>query len=508
MSTMAASGSFLDASSSPPKPASPSSLATFTNQQPRSFMNLNSSTRAQVSPFPITPTSGHSSSYLEPPPGVAYSDFIRAWRDDHVARWLSDIKCGSHAASFKANDIRGDVILELDQVILQEMGISSIGDRLRIINAVKALRLKSTPRLAAPETPRPNRLNADLGGQAGATGLQDTFPGVRRIRPRPLDLGSSSNRNDLPHLEQPPDSAARNIRPPPTLRPNLPPVPPPPRGQPPSAPPARQPVRILNGSQHNTGRRTPTQSEPAPPYTTQALPPAPPNQNLLTAPPQITRPGYNSHTDPRSGPAGPSKPPARSTSPLIPNRGSTRPNPNNPAHSRNGSLGPGGSIPTNKLPPRPSTTNSHPYAKAQPALQPPSAQSYDLSPIAESFRTQYSSTTSGSPSPPSGYTVSRGPFNPNTPSHSNAPSLDDLRRKLVKFVLPDEGLSFTIDVATCAGGVEVLEKVLKKFGKGGSRSTDADGGMDHVQVDDGGLSVDGWGVYLDIGQEDGPGALH
>jgi mitogen-activated protein kinase kinase kinase len=83
--------------------------------------------------------------------------------------------------------------------------------------------------------------------------------------------------------------------------------------------------------------------------------------------------------------------------------------------------------------------------------------------------------------------------------------LDDLRRKLVKFLLPDEGLSFTIDVDTCAGGIEVLEKVLKKFGKGGSRSADSEGSLDHVHTDEGGLSVDGWGVYLDWGQEDGPG---
>ena len=68
----------------------------------------------------------------------------------------------------------------------------------------------------------------------------------------------------------------------------------------------------------------------------------------------------------------------------------------------------------------------------------------------------------------------------------------------MKFVLPDEGLSFTIDVATCTGGVEVLEKVLKKFDKGSLRS---DGNLDVSQTDEGGLTVDGWGVFMesDIG---------
>lgn len=157
------------------------------------------------------------------------------------------------------------------------------------------------------------------------------------------------------------------------------------------------------------------------------------------------------------------------------------------------------SSPPNK---RSALSAGHPYANAQSALQPPTAQqAYNLSPIAESFA--QTASTSSSPSPPSlAYTVGRGPFlNPSTPSQTPVPSLDDLRRKLVKFLLPDEGLAFTIDVASCSGGIEVLEKVLKKFGKG-SRSNE---GMDIVHTDEGGLSVDGWSVYLDWGQEDGPG---
>jgi len=91
------------------------------------------------------------------------------------------------------------------------------------------------------------------------------------------------------------------------------------------------------------------------------------------------------------------------------------------------------------------------------------------------------------------------------PSNGAALPLDTLRRKLVKFSLPDEGLSSTIDVGTCAGGVEVLEKILKKFGKGGTRNMDVDGSGDYVHVQEGALSIDGWGVYLGMGQEDGPG---
>jgi mitogen-activated protein kinase kinase kinase len=91
-----------------------------------------------------------------------------------------------------------------------------------------------------------------------------------------------------------------------------------------------------------------------------------------------------------------------------------------------------------------------------------------------------------------------------TPSHAIAPSLDDLRRKLVRFMLPEEGHSCTINAEDCTGGIEVLEKVLKKFNKLGSRSDSSDI-MDLVEIEDGGLSVDGWGVYIDWGQGDGQG---
>lgn len=190
----------------------------------------------------------------------------------------------------------------------------------------------------------------------------------------------------------------------------------------------------------------------------------------------------------------------RSTSPLPPAR--LRAGLNSTTHGRNGSLGT--TTPASKQPQR-VVGNSHPYATAQPSLlSPPNLPQHNLSPIEESFV-----ATSTTPSPPSQvYSVGRGPFNPTTPSSNTPYTLDDLRRKLVKFILPDEGLSFTIDVALCKGGVEVLEKVLKKFGKGGSRSSDGDtSGVDYGQTDEGGLSIDGWGVYLDMGQADGPGEL-
>jgi mitogen-activated protein kinase kinase kinase len=545
-----------DISQTSPRISSPAS-PTFQNQQippSRSYNNLNSQ-RGQVSPFPST---SPSAMYSEPPPGMTYQEFLRTWSDNHVARWLADIKCGIHASTFKANDIRGDVLLELDQVTLKEMGITSIGDRLRIVNAVKALRQKSAVKVATPPPPDQDRAGAGDSRAAGLTreparsdrpshdrSASETSLGsrlaARRLevgRPAPLQLNSNRG-NDLPRLvrdSQGPDSARTNttsVRPLPhpaqtttnilstptsnasntststnnsnqsttSTRSNLL-VPPASRNQ----PPARVTPRALRD---NTGRKTPTQAD-VPPYVTQPLPPAPQNQSLLTPNTSNsgnwTGSGYGLPSDPRPGNPG-GKTPVRATSPLnLPPRSFPRATNPNALHGRHMSVSSPNAPPAAKLPVRPMTgNNSHPYATAQgPSLLPISSQqTYNLSPIAESFISQNPST-SGTPSPPTqAYTVGRGPFVRSSP-YPNPPSLNDLRWKLVKFVLPDEGHTCTINVADCPGGVEVLEKVLKKVGKFGSRGSDADM-LDHVQTNEGGLTVDGWGVYLDSSQGDRPG---
>ncbi|KZT26359.1 Pkinase-domain-containing protein [Neolentinus lepideus HHB14362 ss-1] len=467
-----------------------------------------------------TPSSAGNGPSLESPSGTPFSEFIRSWSDAHVARWLTDIKCERHAPTFRENDIRGDVILELDQTTLKEMGISSIGDRLRITNAVKTLRQKSSSRSSM-------FVSHSRGNSVNGSGSYATFPNSRgssrrleAARPAPLQLSGNPTRKDLPQLiydHQPPPESAKSSRlmsrlgestatgsapgagnAPSSSRSNLPPIPP--------APASRPPLPASNRSNSRDvrtipGRKTPTQQGAIPSYVNQPLPPAPVNQNLLTPPtagPQWAG-GYGLPSDPRPGNLG-GKTPTRSTSPLpnVPGRDTSRsPNPN---HGRNASL-PGSS----GFSSRPTTNGSHPYASSQgQSLPVPSSQlAHNLSPIAESF-VSHTSSTSGTPSPPTApFTVGRGPFTrPHTPSHTAAPSLDDLKRKLVKFTLADGNFSRTVDVSDCAGGIEVLEKVLRKFGKLGSKKLDSDSLMELAESIDGGLVLDGWGVVLDWGQDD------
>ncbi|KAH9952239.1 Pkinase-domain-containing protein [Amylocystis lapponica] len=454
-------------------------------------------------------SSTSSGATLDPPPGMSYTDFLRTWSDAHVGRWLSDIKCGHHASTFKAHDIRGDVLLELDQITLKEMAIVSVGDRLRIVNGVKSLRLKcssgGTAFASIMNRPRVHDYgrNQSVNGESGSHHVRSGSRRLDSSRPAPLHLSPSAS-PDLPRLVRDGQDSARsyssNIRPLPqpssssssshstpttshSSRSNLPPLPPPPRGQPPLPPtaPARTPRTLLPPANTIAGRRTPTQPQPElSPFPTQS---GMHGSNLLTP---STQAQGRSGVSPPLGQRTPIRSQSPSTLAVSPaNHALSRSPPDNVAHSRNGSLPSSAPI---KVSTRPTGNTPHPYSSGP----------QHLSPIAESFSSR--SATSTPPPPLRSNTL---PLRPTTPLYTNNPSLDDLRRRLVKFMLPDEGKSTTINTADCSGGADVLIKALKKFGKLAGRG-DSDGA--DATTANGGLSVEGWGAYLDWGQMDAVGA--
>ena len=503
---------------------------------------------------PRLPTSSMSC-----PPGISFPDFLRTWNDTHVARWLTDNKCPHHVETFKNNDIRGDILLELDHDALKEMGIVSIGDRLRIVNAVKTLRNMSSQHNSSSiahqrafidsfDSRPPVRTNGTDPSHSPTSSRDSRDPSPtsrthKRLdsnRPAPLVLSPSSGRPDLPRIIREPQSGSQDgirnphaIRPLPLIgsnlqptlnnfanRPSLPPLPPPPKGQPPQPPTARAGARTVH-TVAGPRIRTPNQAD-ATNYASSPLPPAlTPTSNILSTPSgksQSNSWAFGLPPDPRSGPSN-MKPPLQSQSPLTSR--SSSPRASKVAHNRNISFNgvPSPLVPTPpdpKLPPRPSTTgttaqpSTHPYASVQaPAshtLQPLGQNGSALSPIVEAFQAQGSASSPGSPLPPiTAFSAGRSPFN--TATHNAVPSLDNLRHKLVKFIMPEEGRSYVVDVADCAGGIEVMEKVLKKADKAGSRRNDTFNVMNRVETDDGGLSVDGWSVYLEWDETNGSGVI-
>src|SRR5579871_4943491 len=67
-------------------------------------------------------------------------DLVQQWDEATVGDWLKSVNCGKYRQIFASNNINGDALLDCDQNILKEVGVNKVGDRIRIMVAVKSLR--------------------------------------------------------------------------------------------------------------------------------------------------------------------------------------------------------------------------------------------------------------------------------------------------------------------------------------------------------------------------------
>src|SRR5271154_1074003 len=96
-----------------------------------SSANLNVPPSPTIRSSPIPPSSS---------PFIGNIDLVQQWDEATVGEWLKSVNCGKYRAVFAANNINGDALLDCDQTILKEVGVTKVGDRIRIMVAVKALR--------------------------------------------------------------------------------------------------------------------------------------------------------------------------------------------------------------------------------------------------------------------------------------------------------------------------------------------------------------------------------
>src|SRR5271155_603064 len=92
-------------------------------------------------------------------------DLVQQWDEATVGEWLKSVNCGKYRAVFAANNINGDALLDCDQTILKEVGVTKVGDRIRIMVAVKALRTHAASVSRVPRRLETRRLI--LGGEDG-----------------------------------------------------------------------------------------------------------------------------------------------------------------------------------------------------------------------------------------------------------------------------------------------------------------------------------------------------
>jgi SAM domain (Sterile alpha motif) len=67
-------------------------------------------------------------------------DLVQQWDEATVGDWLKSVNCGKYRQIFASNNINGDALLDCDQNILKEVGVNKVGDRIRIMVAIKSLR--------------------------------------------------------------------------------------------------------------------------------------------------------------------------------------------------------------------------------------------------------------------------------------------------------------------------------------------------------------------------------
>ena len=62
--------------------------------------------------------------------------------------------------------------------------------------------------------------------------------------------------------------------------------------------------------------------------------------------------------------------------------------------------------------------------------------------------------------------------------------------------MPDEGKSSMVPVWDCPNGAAILERALKKL-----RGLDENAHAPQAEIIDGGITIDGWGVFMDYNSD-------
>ncbi|WWD22050.1 hypothetical protein CI109_106538 [Kwoniella shandongensis] len=562
----------------------PHPYASSQHVEPRHQSSLNSlsTTATSVSstihhPRPPTPP------LLHPPPGQGFSTYLRGWGQQEMIAFLNLYRCGQYATVFQRNDIDGKVLMDLDMAALKDMGISKVGERVKLLGGIKDLRKRAAASASSGLGSGPSsasRVELRLNGSAtppieqaeqnitpvllessrlgGSRLAQPSSGSTRRLnttRPPPLDLQHYSSSRQLPQAYQNniPSATSRSTtpRPIPALRDQTRPTPnsnatitsasvsssvPAPNSRPTNlnlrAPPPR-----------DAGRRSPSPvNADVAQFVDRPLPPAPAlgynyqQSSAAEYASSITQQHQQRHAESgRSTPTWGSSEQQHglSRAPTLQKVASIRNN--DGSHRKSPSLGAVGSgsgsssTPAKQMSPikskfsaimgagrqtatQPSSLDAkHPFAatRSRDELQPERQHSDPLSSSTGSIRRTVTPTPGGHPIKAVGQhshsvsiersrsktgTESLTSNNTNS-SISGAPSLDDLRKQLVKFVNAEDGTMRTVNVSSATSGVEIMERALKKFGKWGTGThvtTDTESDEDGDR-----LEVDGWGVYAE-----------
>ncbi|BFZ61183.1 ATP binding [Saitoella coloradoensis] len=165
------------------------------------------SQRESVAPSPT------SSVFEENNAATALLDEVTSWDEARVGDWLESVKAGAYATMFIENDITGETLLEIDQEALKELGITKVGDRIRILVAVKSLRQRCFTHITRPRLHhRPSSVHSSVAMEPSNSGMSlnnrngpRTSMAYSHIEPFGPGRGSSPSTSTIsPHSPCPP----------------------------------------------------------------------------------------------------------------------------------------------------------------------------------------------------------------------------------------------------------------------------------------------------------------
>lgn len=397
---------------------------------------------------------------LKAPLGQTFGAHVRMWGDAEIASFLSMYKCDQYIELFNRNDIDGKVLLDLDMSSLKEIGISKIGDRVKLLGGVRDLRKR------AARTPSSAMLGARI--------LPTLVPAVDGSPVPASDARSSQVQKRLATALF--SKRLASSRPPPL---NL-----------------QRPNPLSSAMEGSTSGGSPNSRSITPKS-------GPPKAGPPKAVSALTEAGTSRPPLPSQDPSVSLRPPVaretrRSPSPVT---AQTLTNPNMRIGMVSGESSSQMEDPWSSVGPsiknsdrrqgvhRYDTRTDYMNGKSVSPTQPHVRDNAPPHPFASVLRKDDAGLSESHKriAPPRNGNSSSLPGEGNP--HRTIP-LEDLWRHLVKFVNSEDGTTRTVNVSNCTSGLAVLDLVLKKFGKGGSNwNPDSDSG------DSDRLEWDGWGVF-------------
>lgn len=107
-------------------------------------------------------SSRFSPHYLNIPPGLAFKSYLEKWGPEQVIGFLAIHGCEHHSGIFIKNSIDGKLLLDLDMGILTSLGITKVGERIRLMAGIKCLRQRVAHEAEKHNIPSAHLCNGSL----------------------------------------------------------------------------------------------------------------------------------------------------------------------------------------------------------------------------------------------------------------------------------------------------------------------------------------------------------